>query len=910
MSVSLIQHRFSGSVQVDDTGLSASSLAVGFSSTTTSGSLLLCVCEAEAFADNDSDSVGTTTINTPVTAGITWTLADSSVYSIPGFSPRVSVFYAANAPSIGTGVTTQFSASWSGDGATSGMDIMFKLYEFSGIESSTPLDDSANNSPAESVLITPTTADLSTVQSGLVFVVFAGSNWDSLDPTSIGPGSGYTVELDGDILDGTPLYNPIVDQYALNHPSGSVSTSFTGTTNSNPTLSASYVCVAVAFKGIVTGGGGPTVTVTAVVPNTGPTSGGQLVIIEGTNFVSPSTADFGGAAGISVSVLSPTSIACATPAHAAGPVTVSVTDSIGTGSLANGYTYGAPAPPIVTVVTPNTGPTIGGTSVTITGLNLAPDCTVSFGGDPATGVSVVSGTSILCVTPAHSEGFVNVSVTDSIGTGTLANGYEYLDDSTASFGTAQGCGVCTEPKLLNTIPGFSDLPNSVLTVGSPSFALHLGEISMNAAFGMVRCEIFPCTQKHGDTVPLPVSCADGYVYSREELIYFWSVANSVDPSTGWISGPDSLWFANWEIDQTTGVVFSEEWYERSSTADTRLAAKSNDGSIQVFTIGQRQRTNMIMAAPAAYSTVDESQIADDKPYTDNLLTQISGNAKFSCVNSEVFYLGEYVNGQTVTLPVSSVDRYAYSSAECKFLHAWRWTPDASNYSQPPGAYEQAAPFQASVSSSGVVTIAVSFSTSGGDGVLSAPGYGRVAVFAFANRSASPTSLPLADNFTELDLDFFFPGETVRASTLLQIKKNTDEAILTPEFFGPTVYHDGGTVPLPTSPVDGYVYSRSELQYVWSWSDTTNNSGGTHVRLPLFLGGIDKTNGAVALQCWRMPPGGPWLDDSNVNATITVLVVGTRESSHPEITYAASTPTTPSDAGAFITDVSGDQVNGS
>lgn len=476
-------------------------------------------------------------------------------------------------------------------------------------------------------------------------------------------------------------------------------------------------------------------------------------------------------------------------------------------------------------------------------------------------------------------------------------------------GGGTSCGDCPGPHLLQLIPGFSDLPDSVLQTDDPAFALHVGEIAFNATFGMVRCETFACTYKHGDTVPLPTSCWDGYQYSREELTYIWAVQSSCDPSTNWISGPDALWFMNWNVVQTTGEVFCEEWYERSSTADSRLAAKSNDGLLMIFTIAQRQKTNMIMGTAASYTAISESTIATDKPYTQDLAQHLNQNAKFSCVNSEVFYLGEYTNAQTVKLPISPVDGYVYSAAECQFQHAWRWTAASGTYVQPPGNLEQAAPFQASINGSGVVSISVSFSTSGGENVTTPGGYGRIAAFAFCTRSTTPSSGTLANAFTELGLDFFAPGRTVRASEVLTIKRNIDEAILSPEFFGPTDYHDAATVTLPVSPVDGYIYSRSEVQYIWSWSDVKNNSGGTHVRLPLFLGSIDPASGVVKLRCWRLPPGGPYVDDSNVNALVRVVVMATRQAIHPGLTLVATDATTPADAGTFITDTSNDLING-
>ena len=81
------------------------------------------------------------------------------------------------------------------------------------------------------------------------------------------------------------------------------------------------------------------------------------------------------------------------------------------GSLANGFTY--IGPPTVSSVSPNNGPTAGGTAVTITGTNFAAGATVKFGGTAATNVVVVSRTSITATTPAGMRrGAVTVTVTN------------------------------------------------------------------------------------------------------------------------------------------------------------------------------------------------------------------------------------------------------------------------------------------------------------------------------------------------------------------------------------------------------------------------------------------------------------------------------------------------------------------
>jgi len=99
----------------------------------------------------------------------------------------------------------------------------------------------------------------------------------------------------------------------------------------------------------------------------------------------------------------------------------------GMGAIA--FKAAAPTAPTVTNVAPSSGSTAGGTSVRITGTNFLPGATVTFDGLSATSVVFVSGTALLCVTPAHAAGAVDVSVTTTGGTGTLSNGYTYTTSS-------------------------------------------------------------------------------------------------------------------------------------------------------------------------------------------------------------------------------------------------------------------------------------------------------------------------------------------------------------------------------------------------------------------------------------------------------------------------------------------------
>ena len=86
----------------------------------------------------------------------------------------------------------------------------------------------------------------------------------------------------------------------------------------------------------------PPPTVTAISPTAGPTAGGTLVMITGTNFTGANGVTIGGAVATGLTITA-TSITATAPAHAAGTASVVVTTPGGGSNAANTlYTYVAP----------------------------------------------------------------------------------------------------------------------------------------------------------------------------------------------------------------------------------------------------------------------------------------------------------------------------------------------------------------------------------------------------------------------------------------------------------------------------------------------------------------------------------------------------------------------------------------
>lgn len=130
-----------------------------------------------------------------------------------------------------------------------------------------------------------------------------------------------------------------------------------------------------------------------------------------------------------VTVVSSTSISAMAGAHAAGSVSVVVTNSDGqSGTLSQGFTYVAASNPAPTVssITPNSGTSTGGTNVTVIGTGFLAGATLTLGGTPATNVNISGSTSITATTAAHAGGAVDVVVTNADKqSGIFPSGYTY-----------------------------------------------------------------------------------------------------------------------------------------------------------------------------------------------------------------------------------------------------------------------------------------------------------------------------------------------------------------------------------------------------------------------------------------------------------------------------------------------------
>jgi hypothetical protein len=150
--------------------------------------------------------------------------------------------------------------------------------------------------------------------------------------------------------------------------------------------------------------------VVSVSPTFGPTSGGTVVTVTGAGFTGATAVTFGGYASSSFAVVDDGELIAVSPAHFAGPVDVVVWVG-STPSATSAYdvfTYVGGL--YVYSVSPSTGPSYGGTAVTITGTGFTGATAVTFGGAASTNFTVLNDSHIVAVAPPHAAGTYHVIV--------------------------------------------------------------------------------------------------------------------------------------------------------------------------------------------------------------------------------------------------------------------------------------------------------------------------------------------------------------------------------------------------------------------------------------------------------------------------------------------------------------------
>lgn len=270
--------------------------------------------------------------------------------------------------------------------------------------------------------------------------------------------------------------------------------------------------------------------VTAVSPSAGPLAGGNIVTLTGTGFLPSAQVYVGGTSCGSV-LTSATSINCVVPSHATGSVNIQVTNTDGqTTTVNSAYTYN-PAP-VVSSISPTGGALAGGTTVTVTGTGFLSGATLAFGSTNCSN-PLVSSTQIVCATPAHALGSVNVTVTNTDAQSSLlTNGFTYEAAPTVTSISPSAGGL--SGGTLVTITGTGFLSSATVSLGTAT-------CSTVSVVSSTQLTCTPSASTAG-TVTATVTNFDGQVGSLSSAYSYVGAytLTSISPTAGALGGATAV----------------------------------------------------------------------------------------------------------------------------------------------------------------------------------------------------------------------------------------------------------------------------------------------------------------------------------------------------------------------------------
>lgn len=246
--------------------------------------------------------------------------------------------------------------------------------------------------------------------SGATAVTITGTNFLTGANVSFGQSTASGIKI---------VNSTTITAVAPPHVAGTVPITVTNKAGDAGTLPSAYVYTSTA----------PSVSprLNVIHPNHGSPSGGDAVIITGSNLVAGMTVTIGGAPA-TVTSSNSVSIHATTPSGSGLANVVVTNPKTGQSATLTGvFTFAdAPEAPIAASVTPTSGSINGGTTITVKGEGFYSGAVVSVGGVLCNTIIVVDSNTITAVTPPHALGATDVVVKNMDGqNSTLTGGFSY-----------------------------------------------------------------------------------------------------------------------------------------------------------------------------------------------------------------------------------------------------------------------------------------------------------------------------------------------------------------------------------------------------------------------------------------------------------------------------------------------------
>ena len=552
---------------------------------------------------------GTGTLDVTVqTAGGTSTTSAGSKYSYVAAPTITSLSPSVGAEAGGIGVVIE------GTGFTNVSSVTFGANNATSytVNSATRITANFPAGLGSTFVKVTTPGGTSAENASSAFTYTSATSVTSISPNTGATGGGTVVEISGTnftssstVVFGTTAatnvsYNSTTGKLTATSPAG------TNTANVRVTTAGSQSATAPANLFTYTA----TVAVSAISATFGPTTGGTVVEISGTNFTSSSTVVFGTTAATNVSYNSETGRLTATSPAGTGPVNVRVTTGASPQSAiatANQFTYFAP--PTITGLSRSTGPNAGGSSVIITGTNFTPASTVVFGTNNVTTFTVNSTTQITATSPAGS-GAVDVRVSNQGGTSAevVADNFTYFPlpsvttISPTTGTTAGGTSVTiTGQNFIGTTGVKFGTSDAVFTVNSAT------QITATAPAGTGEINV---------TVITPGGTSAVALYGKFTYVSPPSIS-SISPSSGMLTGGQDVIITGTGLNNllaTGGVLFGSTAVQSVTVIDStqiRVVTPVTTvlGEIDIFLVNSSGSSAASSASKFTYTKSNDAKLS-------------------------------------------------------------------------------------------------------------------------------------------------------------------------------------------------------------------------------------------------------------------------------------------------------------
>jgi hypothetical protein len=281
----------------------------------------------------------------------------------------------------------------------------------------------------------------------------------------------------------------------------------------------------------------PQVKVKAIFPGAGTSVGGGTAMVTGSGFVEGfalrggadvskvTTVRVGGAAGTNLDVIDDNRLELTLPAGAPGATDVSVTNPNGTGTCAGCFRYVAPVK--IASVQPATGPTAGGTPVTVHGDGFTSDLLLTFDGRELISFQIKDAQTATGIAPPGAPGGADVLAITRDGRGELRRGYIYADAVRVDAVTPPAVPTAGGTRIVISGAGFGPLAQVKIDGAAALSAwvdgAHLDLYAPAHAAGAVDVSVDGATIVHG------------LVYADPGALALYAVQPARGPVTGGIS---------------------------------------------------------------------------------------------------------------------------------------------------------------------------------------------------------------------------------------------------------------------------------------------------------------------------------------------------------------------------------------